>query len=182
MSEHAPQHEQHEKFVAKEETEPRREAAPEHQPRHEQKLESVDKLVQHAKQEAVVGKELISHEKGRPAPSDHYVTKELKEQTWNRGITHIRKQLSAPSRAFSKVIHQPVVDSVSRASEKTVARPSGLLTGAICAFIGSSAFLWIARHYGFTYNYFLFVLFFAGGFIVGLIIEALMAVFRKSKA
>lgn len=182
MSEHAPQHEQHEKFVAKEETEPRREAAPEHQPRHEQKLPSVEKLAHHAKQEAVVAKELVSHEKGHTPQSELYVTQELKQQTWNRGITRIRKQLSAPSRAFSKVIHQPVVDSVSRVSEKTVARPSGLLTGAICAFIGSSAFLWIARHYGFTYNYFLFILFFAGGFVVGLVIEALMSLLRKSKA
>jgi hypothetical protein len=182
MSEHAPQHEQHEKFVAKEETEPRREAAPEHQPRHEQEQPSVEKLAHHAKQEAVVAKELVSHEKGRTPQSELFVTQELKQQTWNRGITRIRKHLSTPSRAFSKVIHQPVVDSVSRVSEKTVARPSGLLTGAICAFIGSSAFLWIARHYGFTYNYFLFVLFFAGGFIVGLIIEAFMSLLRKSKA
>jgi hypothetical protein len=182
MSEHLPHHEQHEKFEAKPDTEPRREAAPEHQPRHEKKLEPVEKLAQHAKEEAVVGKDLVGHEKQRPAQSDLYVTKELKQQTWNRSMTRVRKHLSTPSKAFSKVIHQPVVDSVSRVSEKTVARPSGFLMGSIFAFLGSSVFLWVSRHYGFTYNYLLFFLFFIVGFAVGLLVEALLRVLHKSKA
>jgi hypothetical protein len=182
MSERAPQHEQHEKFEAKAETEPRREAAPEHQPRHEKELPPVKELAQNAKEEAVVGKDLVGHEKHRPAQSDMYVTKELKQQTWNRSMTRVRKHLSVPSKAFSKVIHQPVVDSVSRISEKTVARPSGFLMGSVFAFLGSSVFLWIARHYGFAYNYLLFFLFFVVGFAVGLIVEALLRVLHKSKA
>lgn len=181
MSEHQPNHEQHEKFVAKTETEPRHEAAPEHQPHHEKKLPSVEKLAHHAKEEAVVGKDVISHEKGHTPQSDMYVTKELKSQTWNRGITRIRKQLSAPSRAFSKVIHQPVVDSVSRVSATTVARPSGLLMGGIFAFLGSSIVLWMARHYGFAYNFFMFVILFVLGFCIGLLVEALMLALRKPK-
>lgn len=180
MSEHQVHHEKHEQFVAKEETEPRREAAPEHQPRHEKQLPSVEKLSHHAKEQAV-SHELPGHEKAHVPKSDLYVSKELKSQTWNRGITRIRKQLPATSRAFSKVIHQPVVDTVSRASEKTIARPSGLLMGAVFAFLGSSAFLWIARHYGFTYNFFMFVIFFALGFAVGLMLEAVLMAFRKPK-
>ena len=179
MSEHLhkPEH-----FEAKPDTEPRREAAPEHQTSHGKKLEPVEKLAQKAKEEAVVGKDLTGHEKQGPSQSDFYVNQELKQQTWNRSMTRVRKHLSAPSKAFSKVIHQPVVDSVSRVSEKTVARPSGFLMGSIFAFIGSSAFLWTARHYGFAYNYLLFFLFFVVGFAVGLLVEALLRVLHKSKA
>lgn len=156
-------------------------AAPEHEPRHEKKeLAPVQQLERQAKEEAIAGKELVSHEKTAPE-SPLYVQRELKENTWNRTMTRVRKKLPAPSRAFSKVVHQPVVDAVSRASENTVARPSGLLMGGIFAFLGSSFFLWMAKHYGFEYNYLLFFMFFVGGFLAGLIVEMLLYVFRRKK-
>lgn len=183
MSEHGPKN--HEKFTAPKEAEHEavhHKAAPEHEPRHEKKeLAPVHQLEHKAKEEAAAGKELVNHEKA----SDDvpvYVQKELKEDTWNRTMTRVRKKLPASSRAFSKVVHQPVVDAVSRASEKTVARPSGLLMGGIFAFLGSSFFLWMARHYGFEYNYLLFFMFFVGGFLVGLIVEMLLYVIRRKKA
>lgn len=183
MSEHAPKN--HERFTAPKgvEHEAQREAAPEHTPHHEKKerLAPLPELEQKAKQEAIAHQEPVGKEKATHAPSELYVNQELKEQTWNRSMTRVRKHLSAPNRAFSKVIHQPVVDSVSRVSEKTIARPSGLLTGSIFAFLGSSFFLWMANHYGFEYNYLLFFLFFIGGFAVGLVVEMLLFVFRRKK-
>lgn len=183
MSEHAPQHEKHEEFTATPEAEEtvHHKASPEHQPRHE-KLAPVPELAQKAKEEAVAGKELPTHEKANKQPSDQYVSKELKQQSWNRVIKHVQKQLSGPQRAFSKTIHQPVVDAVSRVGGNTVARPSGVLMGGICAFAGSTFFLYMAKHYGFTYNYLLFLLFFVGGFAVGLVLEMIMFVFRRNKA
>lgn len=165
------------------EHEAQREAAPEHAPRFEkqEKLAPLPELEKTAKEEAVAGQEAISTEKATHAPSELYVNKELKEQTFKRSMTRVRKQLSTPSRAFSKVIHQPAVDAVSRVGGKTVARPSGLLMGGIFAFIGSSFFLIMAKHYGFRYNYLMFVLFFAGGFAVGLVVEMLLFVFRRKK-
>lgn len=183
MSEqHKPKGAEHFKAPKEAEHEPaHHEAAPEHQPRHKSKeLEPVHQLEHKAKEEAVAGKELVSHEKaGHESPL--YVQKELKEDTWNRTMTRVRKRLPATSRAFSKVVHQPVVDAVSRVGEKTIARPSGLLMGGLCALIGSSFFLWMAKHYGFRYNYLLFFMFFVGGFAVGLIIEMLLWALRRKK-
>lgn len=99
------------------------------------------------------------------------VNKELKNVAYRRTLKRTQGKLAAPERAFSKVIHNPVVEAVSEFGAKTVARPSGVLLGGIFAFAGSAAFLWIVRHYGYEYNYLLFALFFVGGFFVGLGVE-----------
>jgi hypothetical protein len=100
---------------------------------------------------------------------------------YKRTLQSVQKDLSTPEKALSKVIHNPTVDALSEVAGKTVARPSGFLTGAIFAFVGSSAFLWISKHYGYKYNFLLFVIFFGVGFVVGLVLEALLRlVHRKS--
>jgi hypothetical protein len=101
--------------------------------------------------------------------------------TLQRTLTRVRHKLSGPDKSLSKVIHQPVVDAVSRVGEQTVARPSGVLGGAICAFLGSCLFLWASKHYGFRYNYFLFFLFFVGGFAIGLVIELMVYLSRRKQ-
>lgn len=99
------------------------------------------------------------------------VNGELKNMAYKRTMKRVQKKLPAPARAFSKVVHNPAVEAVSEVAGKTVARPSGILVGGIFAFLGSSLFLWITKHYGYEYNYLLFALFFIGGFFVGLIVE-----------
>jgi hypothetical protein len=183
MSEQAPRNQEH-FTVPKESAQEKAHHtdAPEHQPRHEkQELAPVAELSHQAKEEAVVGKELVSHEKTGQDESPLYVNRELKQQTWNRSMNRVRKQLSAPNKALSKVIHQPAINAISNFGEKTVARPSGILAGGVCALIGSSFFLYMAKHYGFRYNYLLFFLFFIGGFFVGLILELLGRVFLSKK-
>src|SRR4051812_18230473 len=41
-------------------------------------------------------------------PRQHYVNRELKEMAYSRVLNRARKQLPAPARAFSKVVHQPI--------------------------------------------------------------------------
>lgn len=110
------------------------------------------------------------------------VNAELKDMAYRRTLRRTQAKLSAPDRTLSKVIHHPVVEAVSEVAGKTVARPSGILAGGIFAFIGSSAFLWIARHYGYEYNYLLFALFFIGGFFVGLLLELFIRVASKRRS
>lgn len=186
MSEHGPKN--HEHFTAPHEAEPRHEkahhkSAPEHQPRHEKReLAPVKELEKQVKHEAVAGKELPVHEKAHHSESPLLVNRELKQQTWSRTMTRVRKHLSAPNRAFSKVIHQPAVNALSEVGGKTVARPSGLLMGGLCAFLASSVVLWMAKYYGFAYNYLLFLIVFAGGFALGLVLEFVFWIFRRKKA
>lgn len=120
-----------------------------------------------------------SHEAVRhtpEAPADNpeipeFINKDLKNQAYARTLKRAQRQLPAPARAFSKVIHQPVVETISDLSASTIARPSGILAGGITAFLGSTLFLWLARHYGYEYNFLLFALLFAGGFFIGLLVE-----------
>src|SRR5690606_36501416 len=97
--------------------------------------------------------------------------RELKDLAYRRTLKRVQSKLPAPARAFSKVIHNPAVEAASELAGKTVARPSGVLAGGVAAFLGSSLFLWVARHYGYEYNYVLFALCFVGGFFVGLLVE-----------
>jgi len=154
----------------------------EHEASKETKEVDVDQLAHQAEKEAKKASEAAPVSQESQPDDSHYVSHTLRKDTLNRTLTQVRKQLSLPGRAFSKVIHQPAIDAISQASSKTIARPSGLLGGSIVAFIGSSAFLWVARHYGFRYNYLLFVLFFAGGFVLGMILELLLFAFRRKKA
>lgn len=100
-----------------------------------------------------------------------HINRELKSITLRRELQHIRRQLSAPQRALSQVIHQPVVRVVSEAAAKTVSRPSGLLGGGLVAFLGTSGYLYMAQHMGFRYNYTVFLALFIGGFLLGLFLE-----------
>lgn len=115
-----------------------------------------------------------NHDKDRTKKDDDQhilINGELKNMAYKRTMKRVQKRLPAPARAFSKVVHNPAVEAVSEVAGKTVARPSGILVGGIFAFIGSSIFLWITKHYGYEYNYLLFALFFVGGFFIGLTVE-----------
>ncbi|HLC91628.1 MAG TPA: hypothetical protein VJC09_01090 [Candidatus Saccharimonadales bacterium] len=100
--------------------------------------------------------------------------RELKSEALRRTLNRTRKHLSKPQRALSKVIHQPAIDAVSKVGEKTIARPTGLLTGSIIALAGSSYLLYSAKHYGYEYNYLSVLLLFVSGYVVGLVIELLV--------
>jgi hypothetical protein len=97
--------------------------------------------------------------------------KELKGIALKKELKHIRSRLGSTDKLGSKIIHNPVVRSISEVSSKTISRPSGLLGGGIVAFLGSGAYYYLTKHIGLRYNYLLFTLLFIAGFIVGLAIE-----------
>ena len=105
----------------------------------------------------------------------------LKSSAYEKTMGKVQAQLKPVSRSFSKLIHKPAVDAVSDLGAKTVARPAGLLGGGIVALIGSGAILFMAKYYGFTYNFFVYVGLFAGGYIVGVLLELAMRHLRKRK-
>ncbi len=126
--------------------------------------------------------EKLEHEQNAlRTPSHGRINQDLKRITLQRELTQIRRKLSKPERALSKVIHQPVVRAVSEVSSKTVSRPSGLLGGGILAFAGTTGYLLLARNQGFKYNYAVFLALFAGGFIVGLILELIVWTALRSR-
>ncbi len=127
-----------------------------------------------------------SHEVRLEETSDHdtshqYVTGELKDMAYQRAITRVRRQLTPGQRSFSKVIHQPVVDAVSEATAKTIGRPSGILGGGLLALAGTTAYYYITKHYGYDYNYGVFLLLVAAGFVVGWLAEFLLRTMHGHK-
>lgn len=120
-----------------------------------------------------VEKIAAANETEQPAAPQH-INRELKQITLRRELNQIRRKLGAPQRTLSRVVHQPAVRAVSEAAGKTVSRPSGLLGGGLLAFLGTSGYLYLARHIGFQYNYGVFLVLFAGGFALGLALEFLV--------
>ena len=144
----------------------------------QQHIESLNKA---AEQQAISGKELNIGDKTTESSGQTFGTsKELKSDAYKHTLQKVRKQLSVPDRAFSKVVHNKTIDSVSSAAAKTVARPSAFLGGSIGALVGSATLLYITRQNGFTYNYTVFFVLFIGGFFIGAVIELLVRLlFRK---
>ncbi len=103
-----------------------------------------------------------------------HVNAELKAISFRQAMHHIRRKESLPQRTLSKVIHQPVVRAVSEVTGKTLSRPSGLLGGGLVALMGTSTYLYMAKHLGFDYNYFVFLLLFVVGFAIGIGLELLV--------
>lgn len=124
--------------------------------------------------------EVTHNEKEQHANHPVLVNKQLKNMAFSRSMTRTRKKLSAPSRVFSKIVHNDMVDKSSEFIGKTIARPSSMLAGAFTAFVGTSALLWITRYYGYEYNYLLVILLFIGGALAGVAVEGLLRLVRKN--
>lgn len=99
------------------------------------------------------------------------ITKDDKQRAYTHTIKHVQSKLSKPSRSFSKVIHSPVVERTSEALEKTVARPSAILGGALFATVGLAVMSFFARRYGFTLSGTELILFVSAGWLLGLVVE-----------
>lgn len=116
-------------------------------------------------------KRLQAAEKAAEPAQSTFVNADLKKVTLQREIQAIRRKLPATQRALSRVVHQPIVRVLSEVTGQTASRPSGLLGGGLVAFLGSAIYLYMTKHVGFTYNYFVFLLLFVGGFGLGLGLE-----------
>jgi len=82
-----------------------------------------------------------------------------------------QSEMSTPSRAFSKVIHNKVVEKTSEALGDTVARPNVLLAGSLSALIITTGlYLW-ARYVGYPLSGFETIAAFIIGYLIGIIFD-----------
>lgn len=102
------------------------------------------------------------------------MSKKHRDATFSATMETVQADMSAPSRAFSKVIHNKVVDATSEAVGSTIARPNAILAGAMAAFIVTLAIYLIAKHYGYPLSGFETI----GAFIAGWLIGTLFDFFR----
>ncbi len=76
-------------------------------------------------------------------------TKTARKKAYDKIMDQTQKELPPASRAFSKVIHNPVIEKVSEVAGKTIARPNAILSGSILAFIFTLAIYVIAKFNGY---------------------------------
>ena len=146
-----------------------------------QEQTDTSELTAKVEQQAVSSKEITIGEKQEDTMQEFGAYSELKTQAYNRTLDRIRQRLSAPEKVMSKTMHHKVVDAVSSGVAQTAARPSGILGGGIAALIGSSVLLYMAKHYGFRYNFLVVFVLLGGGFAAGIAIELLIRVIAKAK-
>lgn len=109
-----------------------------------------------------------------PAARRGAIRKQDLDATYHRTMKQVQGDLSAPSRAFSKVIHTKAVEKTSEALESTVARPNAILGGAIGAFVLTLAVYLIAKYFGYRLSGSETI----AGFIIGWIVGILFDYFR----
>lgn len=145
----------------------------------EESHENADKAL-HEALENSTSKEALEekHETAERAPSPAErrngprATKEL-DASFTATITEAQSQMSAPSRTFSKVIHNKAVERVSEVTGSTIARPDAILSGAIVAFLMTLGVYLVAKNLGYPLSGFETIGAFALGWILGLAFDFL---------
>ena len=140
-------------------------------------VESGEKQAEKARVEAL--ESAVSVEKGgaekdrKPASAAPRrrgtISKKAKQESFKKHMQQVQAELPPVQRAFSKVIHNPVIEKTSEVVGATVARPNAILAGSIVAFFAVLAVYLIARTYGYVLSGFETI----GAFIVGWIIGVL---------
>lgn len=129
----------------------------------------------HEALEKATSKEKLAedHEKTERAPSpaerrNGPIGKAERDTSFNMTMKEVRSQMSAPSRTFSKIIHNKAVERVSEVTGNTIARPDAILSGAIFAFLMTLGVYLVAKNLGYPLSGFETIGAFALGWILGL--------------
>ena len=104
-----------------------------------------------------------------------------REANFKRTMSDARSHMSAPSRAFSKVIHAKAVERTSDAIGATVARPNALLSGAVAAFILTLVVYLVAKYDGYPLSGFESIAAFILGWVIGLLFDYLRVMITGKK-
>ncbi len=143
--------------------------------KRERSAQNIEKIKQLAEAEAKKAEKIVTQETPKTeSDSGIGMQQNLKADAFNRIMSHTRRKLSKPAKTFSRFTHNNFVDKVSNVGAQTVARPSGILGGSICAFLGSVVVYFFAKRYGFEYNYLFVFILFVGGYAIGAVLELLV--------
>lgn len=119
-----------------------------------------------------------------PSPAERRANRPSKAEydaTFNATMSEVRSHMSAPGRAFSKVIHNETVEKVSEAAGNTIARPNAVLSGAVFAFILTLAVYLVAKNLGYPLSGFETMGAFAFGWGIGILYDFLKVMITGRK-
>lgn len=145
----------------------------EHSP--EQRAESVEKAKAEAHKEALMSGEAGKERSGSdPTSSARSVGKTSsleKKHAYKQTMSHIRSEMSAPSRTFSKVIHAPFIEKSSEILGSSLARPNAVLAGSFTALVLVTLIYVVSRTFGYRLSGFETIGAFVLGWILGIIFD-----------
>ncbi len=98
--------------------------------------------------------------------------------SYKQTMRSIQKEMPAPSRIFSKFIHNKTVEQVSDVVGSTIARPNAVLSGAICAFVLVLGVYSLAKYMGFALYGSETIAAFIIGWLIGLLFDLVRTMFR----
>jgi hypothetical protein len=142
-----------------------------------------------ADRRAEAAREIIHKKEPEPEPSAK-AEKEAAPKPAHHPLLHhkinyaqtmasLQRHLTPASRAFSRVIHTPVVEKTSEALEKSVARPSVVAGATWTALIVGGGFYFTARHFGYMLSGSELLFSFVLGALIGLMIEGAWGVLKR---
>jgi hypothetical protein len=109
------------------------------------------------------------------------ISKKQKEASFKRRIQEVQAQESAPSRAFSKVIHNKVVEKTSDVVGSTIARPNAILAASVTAFLLTLIVYVTAKVIGYQLSGFETIAAFIIGWVAGIIYDYLRVIITGKK-
>lgn len=123
------------------------------------------------------------HELNRDSPAEKrgVISKRERNASYETTMTEVRTQMSAPSRAFSNVIHQPAIEKISDALGGTIARPNAVLSGSVSAFLLTMAIYLVARFNGYPLSGTETIAAFILGWLVGITFDYLRLIITGKK-
>lgn len=138
-----------------------------------EKLETARREAAHEAQPIHSIEESLVNAAKSQLPQKPIINRELQDMAFSRQLIRIQRHLLPYGRTISRIIHQPVIEAVSETAGKTIGRPSGILGGGTVAFFGTLAYYYVARHYGYNYNAFIFLILLFLGIVAGWTVEVL---------
>jgi len=91
-----------------------------------------------------------------------------RDASFKATMHEVQEQMSAPSRTFSKIIHNKTIENLSDATGNTIARPNAILSGAIFAFILTLVVYIVAKNLGYPLSGFETIGSFVLGWVLGI--------------
>ncbi len=143
--------------------------------------------VEDARHEALEHASKLEHESGAethhdsPAEKRGVISKRERRASYETTMTEVRTQMSAPSRAFSSIIHQPAIEKISDVVGGTIARPNAVLSGSVTAFLLTIAIYLVARFNGYGLSGTETIAAFTIGWLIGIAFDYLRLIVTGKK-
>lgn len=135
---------------------------------HEAAQKEAEKLAKSVETEKTTEKQT---EKAEKSHDKQKRTRKTLDASFDKTMDVTRASMSAPSRAFSKLIHVKAIEKTSEAIGSTVARPNAILSGSLLALLLTAGiYLW-AKEAGYALSGFETIAAFIIGWLIGIMFD-----------